>query len=110
MLSRNKRTEVQGTFDANGDLTVSVSVPLGPSWELRQVAIKTTSVLESACSTYVGTNDSGVFVSQSFTGNADTDSEPNVTLRPGDSFCAVWSVGTTGALGTLTLIYDEVAY
>lgn len=111
MLYRNKRVEIQGTFDADGALTVSVSVPLGPSWELRQIGIKVLgSTSETFCNTYVGSNASGVFISQSYTGNADTDSEPNTTLRPGDSLSAVWTEGTVGALGTLTVVYDEVGY
>ncbi len=109
-LQKNIRTERQGVFSGVGALTLFVGPPVGPSWELRQIAISTTSVLETTCVTYIGINSSGVLVSQSFTGNNDTDSRPNVTLRPGDNIAAVWAGGTPGATGKLTLIYDEVAY
>lgn len=103
--------EARGTFDASGNLTVGIQVPLGPSREVKQIAVSTNIATgsETNCSTYIGTNASGVLISQTYTGNSDTDSQPNVLLRSGDSICAVWSGGVSGALGTLTIIYDEVA-
>ena len=109
-LQRNLRAEKQGTFSAAGTLTIFFSVPLGPSWEVKQIAINANSALEPICSTYIGTNSAGVFISNSFTGNSDTDDQPNVTIRSGDSIAAVWASGTPGAIGKLTVIYDEAAY
>lgn len=110
-LQRNKRDERTGTFDASGNLTLIIGpVPIGPSWEIRQISIRTTSVLQTLASTYIGVSNAGVFISNSFTGNADTDSAPNVTIKPGDSLCCVWSGGTPGSFATLTIIYDEVNY
>jgi len=108
-LQRNIRTEKSGVFDAAGNLTVYIQIVPGPSWELRQVAVSTTvTANETECSTYIGFNNSGVFISQTLLGNSDTDSQPNVILRPGDAIAAVWSGGTVSATGKLTLIYDEI--
>lgn len=111
ILQRNIRVEKQGIFLSTGLLTVSISVPLGPSWEIRQISVKTniTSV-NTSCETRIGTSSAGVFISSTVTGNSDTDSEPNVTLRPGESICALWALGTVGSIGRLTVIYDEVDY
>ncbi len=110
-LAKNKRQELQGTFPASGVLTVSDTVPLGPSRDVKQIAISTTNTAnETLCTTYIGTNSAGVLISQSFTGNNDTDSQPNVSLRSGDSLCAVWTGGAVGTIARLTYIYDEVDY
>lgn len=108
-LNRNIRTERTGFIPISGSLTLSVTVPPGPSWEIKQLAIKGNSALEPTCSTFIGTNSAGVFISTSLTGNGDTDDQPNVTLRSGDSICAVWSSATGNAVMTFTIIYDEVA-
>lgn len=110
-LQRNKRDERTGAFDGSGNLTLVIGpIPVGPSWEVKQISIRTTSALQTLAATYIGVNSSGIFISNSFTGNADTDSQPNVTLKPGDSLCCVWQGGTPGAFATLTVIYDEVSY
>ncbi len=110
-LQRNIRAESQGVFNATGNLIVSVPCPVGPSWEIKQIAVSTNiTTVNPTCTTYIGTNASGVVISTSLTGNGDTDSQPNVTLRPGDSLAAVWGSGVVGAIGKLTFIYDEVAY
>jgi hypothetical protein len=111
MLQRNKRDERTASFPASGTLAITIGpIPMGPSWEIKQISIRSSSVLETTAATYIGVDASGVFISRSFTGNADTDSAPNVTLRPGDSVSCVWEGGTPGAVATLTIIYDEVAY
>ncbi len=106
----NQRIEAQGVFAANGTLTVTVSVAPGYSWNVKQISVSATSALQSTCSTYVGLGASGVFISSTLLGNSDTDSEPNTTVRVGESLSAVWAGGTPGAIGRLTVIYDEVAY
>ncbi len=110
ILNKNIRTEVSGNIAANGTLTLTLSVPPGPSREIKQIGITGNSALEPTCSTYVGTSSAGVFISNSFTGNGDTDDQPNITLRSGDALAAVWAGGTSGARMKLTVIYDEVAY
>lgn len=109
-LQRNKRQEVQVTIPASGTVTATFTVPIGPSWEIKQISITSTSTLETTAKSYIGTNSAGIFISQSFTGNDDTDSQPNVTLRSGDSLAVVWENGTPGAIARLTAIYDEVDY
>ena len=109
-LYRNKRAELQGTLSASGGLTVFVTVPLGPSWEVKSIDVKGNSALEPTADTYVGVNSSGVHISNTFTGNGDTDSQPNTTLRVGESVAIVWAGGTPGALMKAVVIYDEVSY
>jgi len=110
MLARNIRKETQVTVPASGTVTALFTVPFGPSWEVKQIGIKCDSTTETICNTYIGTNSAGVFISKSFTGNDDTDSQPNITLRSGDSICAVWESGSLNAIARLTVIYDEVDY
>jgi hypothetical protein len=109
-LNKNRRQEVQGTLAASGAATVFFTVPFGPSWEIIQITITSNSALETSAKTYIGTNNAGVLISQTFTGNDDTDSQPNVTLRSGDSLACVWENGTPGALVRLTAIFNEVDY
>ena len=109
-LQRNKRAEAYVTISASGTGTAIVSVPLGPSWEVKQISVSCDGTLIPACSTYVGTNSAGVFISSTLIGNSDTDSAPNVTARSGESLCAIWSNATVGARAKMTVIYDEVGY
>lgn len=110
-LQRNKRLEKQALFDSAGVCLAVVQVPLGPSWEVKQIAVKTTvTANQTTCRTFIGQSDAGVFISNTLIGNADTDSQPNVTVRSGDSLCARWTGGTSGRIGTMTVVYDEVAY
>lgn len=110
-LNRNKRREAYATFDASGNATAVIDVAPGPSWEIKQIGVSVTnSTTTPSCSTYVGRNNAGIFISSTLTGDSDTDSLPNVTLFTGESVCAVWSLGTVGSLGKMTIIYDEVPY
>lgn len=111
MLQRNKRAEVQSVFLADGTCTVVLNVPPGPSWEVKQITIHcsfTTPITK--CTTFIGTNNSGQRISNALFGNDDTDSIPNTTVRFGESLCAVWTGGTAGQTGRMTVIYDEVGY
>lgn len=111
ILQKRKREERQAVFNATGNATAVVTVPLGPSWEVQQIGVKTGPMVNHPqCATYVGQNTAGVFISNTLIGDADTDSMPNVTVRAGDSICAVWALGTPGVVATMTVIYDEVAY
>lgn len=111
MLQKNKRVEVQVTFPASGIITAVVQVPLGPSWEIKQIGVKTNvTANQTNCTTFIGQNNAGVFISNTLIGNADTDSMPNVTVRSGDALCAYWTGGTVGKIATMTVIYDEVGY
>jgi hypothetical protein len=109
-LNRNKRAEIQGTISAAGTLTIFATVPLGPSWELRSIDVKGNSALEPTADTYIGTGATGQHISQTYTGNNDTDSIPYVTLRSGESVAVVLANGTPGAIMRATIVYDEVAY
>lgn len=110
-LQLNKRIETTVTVDASGNATAVLDVVPGPSWEVKQISISVTggNTIPRAA-TYVGRDANGVFISNSLIGNADTDSDPNITLRAGDSVCCVWNVATPGARAKLTVVYDEVAY
>lgn len=110
-LVKNKRVEATGTFLANLTCTAVVQVPPGPAWELKQITIHTSflSPIVKATS-FVGTNSAGVRISNALYGNDDTDSIPNTTVRYGESVCVVWTGGTAGQTGTMTVIYDEVDY
>lgn len=111
MLQKNKRAEPQAVFNAAGQCTAVASVPMGPSWEIKQITVEVIgSVPQTKCVTFIGTNNSGVRISQTLTGNFDTDSIPNTTIRAGESVCAFWTGGTVGAVGRMTVIYDEVGY
>lgn len=110
-LQRNKRAEPQAVFNALGECTAVVAVPMGPSWELKQITVETLGVaVQSRCTTFVGTNNSGIRISRTLTGQFDTDSIPNTTVRAGESVCAVWTGGVAGMVGRMTVIYDEVGY
>lgn len=109
-LQRNRRAEAYATVNASGAATAIVAVPLGPSWEVRQISVTCGGTLIPQATTYVGTNNAGVYISQTLIGNSDTDSAPNVTVRSGESLCAVWSGATVGAQAKITVIYDEVGY
>lgn len=106
---RNQRTSAVGTLNAAGGLTLTVRNSAGLVWSVRQIGVQVAgSVLEPVCRTFIGENDQGVYVSQTFTGSDDTDSTPNVDLHVGDAISAVWEGGTPGAAATLTVIYDEL--
>ena len=110
-LQRNKRAEVASSIaDAAGKATAVIPVPPGPTWEIQQIGVTFTGTLIPVCTTYVGTNEFGVFISQTLIGNSDTDSQPRTSLRSGESVAAVWTGATVGAQGRLTVIYDEVGY
>ena len=109
-LQRNKRLEAYATATASG-ATAIVTIPLGPSREVKQIAVSVTgSTIIPACSTYVGTNSAGVFISSTLIGDSDTDDTPNITVRSGESLCAVWSGISVDAVCKMTVIYDEVDY
>lgn len=111
ILQRNKRFEGQALFQADGTCTVIIQVPPGPSWEVKQIGVKTTVTTNlTSCTTFVGTNSAGIFISSTLLGNSDTDSQPQTTVRYGESLCAVWTGGTPGRIGRMTVIYDEVGY
>jgi hypothetical protein len=110
-LQRNRRAEAYATVAANGTATAIIPVTVGPSWEIKQISVSVTgSTLETTAATYVGTNAAGVLISSTIVGNGDTDSEPNTTIRSGESLCCVWDTGTPGARCKLTVVFDEVAY
>lgn len=110
-LQRNIKLEAYATADASGNATAVVDIPLGPSREVKQISVSVTgSTNVPTANTYVGRNSAGVFISNTLTGDSDTDSAPNVTVRSGDSLCAVWAGCTTGAKCKLTVVYDEVGY
>ncbi len=109
-LQRNRRQEATVTALADGTATAIIPVNVGPSWEIKQISVNTNSVLESSAATYVGTNSAGVLISTTLVGNGDTDSEPNTTVRSGESLCCVWSTVTVGARCKLTVVFDEVSY
>lgn len=111
VLQRNKRVEVTVTFNASGTALAIIGVPLGPSWEVIQITVSTTiTTTLSKCTTFVGTNNSGVKISSTLLGNFDTDSTPNTTVRSGESLCAEWTQGISGQTARLTVIYNEVDY
>lgn len=106
---RNIRLEAQATVPANGNITVAINNMRGPDWELKQIAVSvSTGVLSPVCNTYIGTSSAGVFISNSLTGESDTDSQPNSTIKYGESVCAVWTGADVGSIARLTVIYDEV--
>ena len=113
-LQRNKRAEPQAVFNASGVATAIAAVPMGPSWELNQITVEvvgaTVTSAQSKCTTFIGTNNSGIRISNTLTGNFDTDSIPNTTIRAGESVCAVWTGGVVGSVARMTVNYDEVAY
>lgn len=110
-LQRNLRKYAQVVVNAQGMATAIIDTIPGPSWEVQQISITSTSTALTAASTYRGRNAAGEFISSTlFKGNKNTDSQPNVTLKLGDALCCVWTGGTPGALCTMTVIYDEVAY
>lgn len=110
-LQRNKRAELTVSIPGSGTATAVMSVPPGPSWELKQVSVEClNSTTIPIATTYVGVNANGVFVSSTLLGDGDTDSQPNTTLRTGESFCCVWVGASSGSVARLTIIYDEVAY
>lgn len=111
-LQRNKRAEAQAAFSAAGVALVTIGVPMGPSWELKQITISTTvaAATLTRATTFVGTNNAGVKISSTLLGNFDTDSQPQTTIRAGESLCCEWTQGTVGAIARLTAFYDEVAY
>lgn len=111
-LQTNKRIEVQVVFNAAGVALASASVPLGPTWQLKQITVSTTVTANLTTATsYIGTNNAGVKISSTLLGNFDTDSFPNVTVRSGEAVCVEWIgvAGNSGKLAKMTVIYDEVA-
>jgi hypothetical protein len=109
-LQRNLRREVQVVADASGVASATINVTLGPSYEVHQITVYSDSTLIPIATTYVGTNDSGVQISQTLYGKGDTDSAPRTTLRSGESLTCVWTGCTVGANCRMTVIGDEVGY
>lgn len=95
-------------LDANGNGTAFIANMRGPQWDIVQIGIKiSNAILIPTCTTYIGTNAAGVYISQTFTGDDDTDSFPNVTIKYGEAICAVWTGGDVGAQARMTVIYNE---
>lgn len=110
-FQRNKRTEAYATVVAGTSCTAVINVAPGPSWEVKQISVSAVGASTlPACATYVGTNTAGVFISSTITGNSDTDSTPNTTVRTGESLCAVWTNASIGTVCKITVVYDEVDY
>lgn len=117
-LQKNKRLEAQVAFNAAGQATVVMGpVPPGPAWEVKQVTIRvrvtSTGALptvQTNATTFIGTNNSGQQISNTLTGNDDTDSFPNATVRYGESLCCFWTGGATTLTARMTVVYDEVGY
>ena len=110
-LQRNRRAEAYAIANASGAATAVINIPIGPSWEVKQISISTgTSATLPSAATYVGTSSAGIFLSSTLVGNSDTDSFPNITVRSGESLCCVWSLVTVGVQCKMTVVYDEVGY
>ena len=109
-MQRNKRTENTVTVDATGAATAVIDVVPGPSWEVKQVSVTCTGTNIPQATTYVGRNSAGVYISSTYLGNSDTDSTPNITLRSGESICAIWSNASVDSRAKITVVYDEVGY
>lgn len=98
--------------DVRGKAIARVSNDRGPSWEIKQIsiiAVTPTSVIPSA-STFIGQDESGVFISTTGIGNADTDSFPQTVLRYGETLCCVWTTAQPGSVFRMVATYNEVEY
>jgi len=91
VLQKNRRAEVYATADAGGAATCVVNIANGPSWEVKQITVTNTGALIPSAATYVGSSPSGVPISSTLIADSDTDSQPNITLRSGESLCAVFA-------------------
>lgn len=109
-LQRNRRVEVYATTSATGAATCVVNIPNGPSWEVKQISVNNGGTLIPSAATYVGTGTNGVPISSTLIADSDTDSQPNITLRSGESLCAVFAGATVGSQCKMTVVYDEVSY
>lgn len=92
-------------FDSNG---VGISY-LGPngareSWNIAFISVTSTSVNDvPTVKFYRGSVVPSNFVTGTFSGSLDVDSQPNLILRSGERFYAYWEGGDPGTVGTFRL-------
>lgn len=90
------------TFDASGEGTSY----LGPNharehWNIAFISVtSTSSTLVPTVQFYRGSVVPSNFVTGTFSGTLDVDSQPNIVLRSGERLYAHWTGGDVGATGT----------
>lgn len=101
----------QVTLDANGNGTLTIDGPKpGQSIQLNRVVVNNPTTKRIPHFTYyVGAAIPPNAVSTSATGQRDTDSNPNLTLHPGEYITAVWSGGDAASISTISL-YGVLSY
>lgn len=98
-------------LDASGNGTVTFG-PQRPNtqWIVTHLSTSvSTHVLEPTLKVYRGTVNPGSFVSGTFAGSNDTDSDVNdPPLFPGEYYTAQWTGGDVGARATISFSGEEV--
>ncbi len=90
------------TFDANGNATSYVQPASAREiWSISFISVNSTSVVSvPQVKFYRGSIVNSNFVTGTFSGNLDVDSQPNMILRSGERLWAQWSGGDPGTTGT----------
>lgn len=103
-------TSVNATFDAAGRAVVRIGpTRSGERWHVILTNISTTSLATTAFRLYRGREAASALLDQSlFNGNGDV-SDTVYELLAGQDVVGVWSGGTVGAIGTLTLNGERIS-
>jgi len=106
---RNRRLEATAVANAAGRAVAVIENMAGPSFDIQQISVSVLPFATSvpSCSTYIGRDEGGVFISSTLTGDSDTDSFPKVYVKYGESLCAVWSNAALNAVCKMTVVFDE---
>jgi hypothetical protein len=91
------------------------SVIFGPGrpntrWSVQRYSVQVSSnVKEPTANVYRGTPNAGTFVSGTFSGSNDTDSDVNDNpLYPGEYYTCVWTGGDVGAVAIISFGGEEI--
>ena len=103
----NPGLSAQVTLDGSGNGQVSIGPQIpGVSWTITGVAVLVNNGVATNIPEfflYNGAAQPGNFLSGSYTGNNDADSELNVILYPGQVLTGVWTGGDPGKTAVLSV-------
>lgn len=91
-----------GTLDAAGSATVRIGPVRAQTWTVTNVAVSSTSTLDTQARVYRGAATPGQLLAGTYSGNQDNAplSEP---LQPGQRLTVAWVGGTPGARVTVSV-------
>lgn len=97
------------TADGSGNATATLTgPPWGQLWTVTRITVTVPSMASTAIvptRVYRNSATASNQVSATRTGQLDTDTDPRVTLAPGEQLLVVWTSATPGARCTVNIAY-----